>query len=77
MDTGTIAMVVGTVVTIVASVAGTMWVKAKEKLKTASSKAQTLSSLVKKIVDAFEDDDITSEEFKGIIDEAKKLLAGE
>ena len=70
-------MVVGTVVTIVASVAGTMWVKAKEKLKTASSKAQTLSSLVKKIVDAFEDDDITSEEFKGIIDEAKKLLAGE
>jgi len=77
MDTGTIAVVVGTVVTIVASVAGTMWVKAKEKLKTASSKAQTLSSLVKKIVDAFEDDDITSEEFKGIIDEAKKLLAGE
>ena len=77
MDTGTIAAVVGTVVTIVASVAGTMWVKAKEKLKTASSKAQTLSSLVKKIVDAFEDDDITSEEFKGIIDEAKKLLAGE
>jgi len=77
MDTGTIAAVVGTVVTIVAAVAGTTWVKAKEKLKTASSKAQTLSSLVKKIVDAFEDDNITSEEFKGIINEAKKLLTGE
>ena len=63
MDIGLVAVVVGAVVTIAAAVLGTKYVKFK--------------GLLNKIVDAFDDDNISTEEFKEIVDEAKQMLKGE
>jgi len=77
MDIGSVAVVVGAVVSVIVAVSGAAYAKAKGKFQTAVNKVQTLSSLLKKIVEAFEDDNISTEEFKEIVDEAKALLKGE
>jgi hypothetical protein len=63
MDYGLVALVVGAVVTVAAALLGKKYVKFKGLLKT--------------IVDAFDDDNVSPEEFKEIVDQAKDLLKGE
>jgi hypothetical protein len=63
MDIGLAALVVSAVVTVAAAVLGKKYVKFK--------------GLLNKIVDAFDDDNVSPEEFKEIVDQAKDLLKGE
>jgi hypothetical protein len=63
MDYGLVAVVVGAVVTVAAAVLGKKYVKFK--------------GLLNKIVEAFDDDNVSPEEFKEIVDQAKVFLKGE
>jgi hypothetical protein len=70
MDYGLVALVVGAVVTVASAVLGQKYVKAKGKV-------QALSGLLKSVVDALEDDQVSEEEFKKIVEQAKEFLKGE
>jgi len=69
MDYGLVALVVGGVVTVAAAVLGQKYVKAKGKV-------QALSGLLKSVVDALEDDQVSEEEFNKIVEQAKEFLKG-
>jgi len=63
MDYGLVALVVSAVVTVAAAVLGKKYVKFK--------------GLLNKVVDAFDDDNVSPEEFKEIVDQLRDLLKGE
>jgi hypothetical protein len=75
MDYGLVALVAGTIVSAVT--AATAAIFGRDKYVKAKGKAQALSKALKTVVDAFDDDSVSPEEFKEIVDQAKELLKGE
>jgi hypothetical protein len=71
MDIGLVALVAGTIVSVAAAIFG------RDKYVKAKGKAQALSKALKTIVDAFDDDNVSPEEFKEIVEQAKEFLKGE
>jgi hypothetical protein len=75
MDYGLVALVAGTIVSAVTAAAAAYF--GRDKYVKAKGKAQALSGFLKTIVDAFDDDNVSTEEFKEIVDQAKEFLKGE
>ena len=71
MDYGLVALVAGTIVSATAAYFG------RDKYVKAKGKAQALSKALKTIVDAFDDDNVSPEEFQKIVDQLRNLLKGE
>jgi hypothetical protein len=74
MDYGLVALVAGTIVSAVTAAAAAYF--GRDKYVKAKGKAQALSGLLKTIVDAFDDDNVSTEEFKEIVEQAKEFLKG-
>jgi hypothetical protein len=75
MDYGLVALVAGTIVSAVTATAAAYF--GRDKYVKVKGKAQALSKALKTVVDAFDDDNVSPEEFKEIVDQAKELLKGE
>jgi hypothetical protein len=75
MDYGLVALVAGTIVSAVTAAAAAYF--GRDKYVKVKGKAQALSKALKTVVDAFDDDKVSTEEFKEIVDEVKEFLKGE
>jgi len=75
MDYGLVALVVGAIVSVATAAAAAYF--GRDKYVKAKGKVQALSGLLKSVVDALEDDQVSEEEFNKIVDQAKDFLKGE
>jgi hypothetical protein len=69
MDCGSIAVLVGGILTVASAVLGA-------KYRQGKGKAKQLLDLLNAIIGAAEDDRVTEEEFQKIVADAKALLGG-
>ena len=69
MDYGSIAVLVGGILTVASAVLG-------GKYRQGKGKAKQLLDLLNAIIEAAEDDKVTEEEFQKIVADAKALLGG-
>lgn len=83
LDTEILLQLISAILAIIATVLGSKWANAKNELVKLTRLNTRLASALKATSDAIEDDRITPEEekiiverWRAVIDEAKKLLEG-